>query len=350
MPQSEEMTPHTVLITRFSALGDVAMTVPVVYGVCRANTSSRFVMLTKKHAASLFVNPPDNLTVVGVDTVNDYPGVIGMIKLFAQLQRQYHFTAMADLHSVNRTRILWLLCRMRGIRVATITKGRLAKAAMLRRLGKPLPTSAKRYEQVFKRLGLATATITGSIMTDGSTDPALFKAIMPPKANGEKWVGVAPFAAHPTKIFPPQLMREVVRKLTADPSIRVILFGGGETERLTLCRWAQEMPRVVSVAEKRYGLAAELALMASLDCMVAMDSANMHLAALAGVPTVSIWGATHPNMGFTPVGFDPDNALQASMSCRPCSVYGSKECRRGDHACMHAISPRDILEKIKAII
>ena len=63
-----------VAVFRFSALGDVAMTVPVVYEVCRAYPGIRFTLFTKKTVAPLFVYPPDNLTVFPVDTKGRYRG------------------------------------------------------------------------------------------------------------------------------------------------------------------------------------------------------------------------------------------------------------------------------------
>ena len=58
--------PRNVLVTRFSALGDVAMAIPVVYSVCRGNPGTRFVFVTKKSQESLFINAPSNLVVLGI--------------------------------------------------------------------------------------------------------------------------------------------------------------------------------------------------------------------------------------------------------------------------------------------
>ncbi len=347
--------PRRVLIVRFSALGDVAMAVPVVYGVCRANPSTEFNLLTKAPVASLWVNPPANLTVVGADLRNAYKGLPGVVRLFRELYARYRFDAMADLHQVIRTRVMALLCRLRSIRVATIRKGRREKAALcsnhsLSSSLSPLPTSAERYEQVFATLGLATDTRSGSILGPEASSPAVFADITPAKAPGEKWVGIAPFAAHATKIYPTERMEEVVSELSARRGVKVFLFGGGERERAILGSWAARYPGVISLAQRRHGFAKELALMASLDCMVAMDSGNMHLASIAGAPVISIWGATHPAMGFTPAGFNPQNALQADIPCRPCSVFGEKPCRRGDMACMASISPRQIIDKIDSFL
>ena len=72
----------------------------------------------------------------------------------------------------------------------------------------------------------------------------------------------------------------------------------------------------------------------------------MHLASLYGVPVVSVWGGTHPWLGFYGWGQDPANAVQVELECRPSSVFGNKPCPRGDLACMNLISPLVIYEKI----
>ena len=90
--------------------------------------------------------------------------------------------------------------------------------------------------------------------------------------------------------------------------------------------------------------------MSTLDIMISMDSANMHLASLVGIPVVSIWGATHPYAGFMGWGQSIDNAIQIDLPCRPCSIYGNKPCMRGDYACLKNISPEQIVEKVEAVI
>ena len=83
--------------------------------------------------------------------------------------------------------------------------------------------------------------------------------------------------------------------------------------------------------------------MSHLDVMLSMDSGNMHLAAIAGCPVVSVWGATHPFAGFAPWKQSPDDVVQADLPCRPCSAYGNKKCYRGDFACMRMITPEMIV-------
>jgi len=81
-----------------------------------------------------------------------------------------------------------------------------------------------------------------------------------------------------------------------------------------------------------------------------MDSMAMHMASLVATPVVSIWGATHPNLGFLGWGSPLAHALQADMECRPCSVFGAKPCKFGDYRCLHAITPEQIIEKVAEIV
>jgi ADP-heptose:LPS heptosyltransferase len=87
--------------------------------------------------------------------------------------------------------------------------------------------------------------------------------------------------------------------------------------------------------------------MSHLDGMVTMDSGNMHLASLVACPVISVWGATHTLAGFYGWNQNPDDAVQIELDCRPCSIYGNKECHRGDYACLNEISPETLAQRIK---
>ena len=102
MARNNDKVIERVLITRFSALGDVAMTIPIVYPVCYANPHVSFVLVTRKVPSTMFINRPSNLIVLGVD-LDKYKGVTGPLKLARNLQHRYNFDALADLHDVLRT-------------------------------------------------------------------------------------------------------------------------------------------------------------------------------------------------------------------------------------------------------
>jgi ADP-heptose:LPS heptosyltransferase len=76
-----------------------------------------------------------------------------------------------------------------------------------------------------------------------------------------------------------------------------------------------------------------------------MDSANMHMASLADIPALSIWGATSPLAGFLGWRQKEEDCIQLPLECRPCSIFGNKPCRYGDYRCMD-ISPKVVADKI----
>lgn len=346
MPKSDSPG-RTVLITRFSALGDVALSVPPVYDACRRCPGVRFVMLSRKHPASLFINPPQNLIVEGIDTTQ-YEGATGLWRLWRSLNAKYHFTDMVDLHDVLRTKILRSYARLSGVRVVTFNKERLKKKALTRSSAKvlvPLTSTSWRYSLALDKAGFGGTPEFHSIFSK-APDPELFGIVTPPRQEGEYWLAVAPFARHKGKIYPLNLMEKVVKHFASRPGYKVFVFGFGADESQTIAKWAEGFPALINMAHANIGLGAELALLSYCDTMLSMDSANMHLASLVGLRTVSVWGATHPFTGFMGYGQQDSDAVQLDMTCRPCSVFGNKPCHRGDYYCLAGISPKLIIDRI----
>ena len=342
-----------VLVARFSALSDVAMTVPVVYSVCRCNPNTRFILITKSATQSLFVNKPDNLVVLGLDLKVKYHGIKGLVKLFNDLRKEYDIDAFADLHNEFHSHVFKILCRLHGIPFKCLNKGTANKRALTRRHNKvmlPLISFRARYREVFMALGLPLEERFTSLYGKGRGDCETFSEISSPKQEGERWIGISPFAKYKGKIYPLELMEKVVAEISQWKSTRVFLFGGGDNERRLLDDWVKKYQGITSLAQKQYGFPAELSLMSYLDVMVSMDSANMHLASIVNVPVVSVWGATHPYCGFKGWKQQEVNMVQLPMVCRPCAEFGDKPCYRGDYHCLAGIPPQMILDKILTVL
>ena len=114
-PEGNSKGYRTVLMARFSALGDVAMTIPVIYSVCRCYPGVRFVMVTRPAMTTMFVNRPDNLVTVGADVKKDYEGVGGIRRLCSELVAAYRPDVFVDLHNVLRTKLMDLFMKLSGI-------------------------------------------------------------------------------------------------------------------------------------------------------------------------------------------------------------------------------------------
>ena len=327
---------RTILAIRFSAMGDVAMTIPVMKRVLDVNPDLQIVFVTNKNWGALCAGIP-RLIFFPADLKGEHKGVKGLFQLFRSIRKAYDIDAVADLHQVLRSQIVRTFFKLTGKRVAVIDKGREEKKALVRQENKilqPLTSTVERYAAVFRTLGLTV---------DLTNTPPVFPGV---EKAGEFWIGMAPFATYREKTYPLNKMEEVLAILNEEPNTKVFLMGGGATEIAQLNALAARYPAAVVVAG-RYTLAEELVLISQLHVMISMDSANMHLASLFGVPVVSIWGATHPFAGFMGYGQSMDNAVQVdNLSCRPCSIFGNKPCFRGDHACMEWIEPTDVVVKV----
>ena len=315
------------------------MTVPVIYVLAEQYPDLDIIMLSRKMAEPLFEQMPDNVHFFAADLEGRHKGLLGLCRLW----RDAHLNEVdyiADFHNVLRT--FWLRTEgcLHGKKVAKIDKGRKGKKALTRQKNKVLvqqASSFERYTKVLKQLGFQIKPTF--VKLDYSN------YCKQEKQPDEKWIGIAPFAKHPAKVYPMEKMEEVIKALSQREKTSIFLFGGGEEEKRQIAELCAKYPNVKAV-QSQHGLAGELALMGQLDVMLCMDSANMHLASLVGTRVVSIWGGTHPYAGFLGWNQRPSDSVQIELPCRPCSVYGNMPCQRGDYACLHGITPEQIVEKI----
>ena len=339
-------TPNKILVIRMSALGDVAMVIPVLYPICRSYPQKEFTLITSPLAAQLYIDRPQNLTIRAIDTKKEYKGIKGVFTLFKELKKE-KFDAVADLHDVLRSKLLSLLFRLKGTSVATIDKGRREKREITsqnRSFFKQLKTSFERYADVFKVLGLQAS----QKFTPLNAPTTLPDWLQRSAEDTTKWIGIAPFSKHTGKNYPLDKLSEVVTRLAETNQYKIFLFGS-PADGKELDKWQDKKGRVVSLCNHKLGFKTEMTLMTQLKVMVSMDSANMHIATLMGTPVISIWGATHPFTGFLGWGLDETSVIERKdLTCRPCSVFGNKPCQFADYRCMN-ITPEIVINKIKEV-
>lgn len=345
------MKTEHILVIRFSAIGDVAMTVPVVAMLAQQYPDVRITVLSQPFAHTLFNNIAQNVSFMGADLKSEYKGLRGLNALYRRLVAK-HFTAIADLHGILRSNYLRMRFQLGGFRVAHIDKHRAGKRRLVAAKNKQLvqqPTSFQNYKDVFAQLGypIEGNSFTSLFQLEHAAQPEIPAAIGS-KPEGQTWIGIAPFAAHMGKVYPLEKMEQVISLLEErHPDCRIFLFGGRGKESELNDSLAEKHSRCINVAKVVDSMGDELSLMSNLNVMLSMDSGNMHLASLVGIPVVSVWGATHPFAGFMGWKQSAGNAVQVDLPCRPCSVYGNKPCMRGDYACLNLITPEQIVEKIE---
>lgn len=337
-----------VLITRISSFGDVAMLVPVVFSVAARYPQDRFVVLTRKAFAPLFENLGFNIGAVTIDVDRQHKGFFGIFRLLRSVTR-YRYTHVADMHDVLRTKIVRSYMSMLGKNIAYIDKGRAEKRRMIttKEVMPPLKSTTERYMEVFEQLGFSAEMSFTNFFEFKERSLYPLRAVVTEKRG--RWIGIAPFSKHAEKVYPLEKMENIVAKLSQQLDTTLFLFGSGSEERALMQKWADKYSNVIIISGK-LNLENELLLISYLDVMVSMDSANMHLASLVRVPAISIWGATHPSLGFYGFEQDINNAIQTEIECRPCSVFGEVPCFRKDIACLNRIDEEVILNKIDEIV
>ena len=323
----------TYLVLRFSSIGNVAMTVPVVATLAKEHPDDTFVYVSQKKLAAMFSGVP-NVHFFEVDFHGDHAGFSGLRRLYNQISADWSVDYVIDLQHSWKTRLFSAFFRMRRKPVYSLCEGQRSKNVFVQKGAKglePLKGEIWRYADVFAKVGLKwNGTFLPML-----TDPLLSARIE--VMYGEKvgkWIGIAPFAKYKSNVLPYRLTKEVIAHFASQGDVRVFLFGAGRVESEMLRQWSMIFTDVTCVAGN-LRLEEEFELMRHLDVMLCMDSANQHLASLVGLRAVTIWGGTHPAVGYSAWSQREEDMLQMDVACRPCSVNGMNDCRRGDFACLN---------------
>lgn len=330
-------------------MGDVAMTVPVLRAFSLQYPEVKITVVSRPFFEPFF-NGISNITFFGVDLKVRHKGFLGLLRLFSDL-RKFKIDAVADLHNVLRSKVVRILFMLNGKKVAATDKGRAEKKALTSLTNKifaPVKSMFQRHVETFETLGFKIS---------------LENPIFPEKAQlsneileitGEKnqsWIGIAPFAQYESKVYPFDLMQQVIDGLAENSNQKIFLFGGGEVEIQKLNQLQNQHKNVIVIAGK-LKFQQELDLISNLDVMLSMDSGNAHIAAMLGLKVITLWGATHPYTGFKPFHQPDDFCLTSDREkfpLLPISIYGNKNVE-GYEDVMRTIMPKTVIKKISAVI
>jgi ADP-heptose:LPS heptosyltransferase len=337
-----------IAVMRLSAMGDVAMTVPVLRALLQQHPEVKITVVSRSYFQPLFQDIP-NLIFFPFDAESRHKGFLGLLQLYRDL-KPLQIDAFADLHNVLRSKIVRTFFLWSGKKVAFTDKARAEKKALTRLEKKTinrLPTVFERHANVFKELGFPINLSQPTFPAKPKLDTPVMNII----GDEQKiLIGIAPFAQYDSKVYPLDLMKEVVSELSKNKAYRLLLFGS-KNEIQALQEISNNLDNTIVVAGK-LRFSEELQLIAGLNVMLSMDSGNAHLAAIYGVPVVTLWGATHPFAGFSPFHQPLENCLTSDREqfpFLPTSVYGNKKVAGYEEA-MRTISVESILSKINVTV
>jgi ADP-heptose:LPS heptosyltransferase len=338
-------------------MGDVVLLLPVIQSLVKTYPDIELTIVTRPKFASFFTDI-ERVIPFPADVDYTYSGIFGIRDLFGKLLRKASYDVVMDMHDHIRTIVLRNLFKIFGVPVVVFEKGRNEKHTFTKKENKrtaPLAHTVERYRLAFEKAGYPVEidqppyfTIKGSI--EGQLDEWLQSNSL---VKNEKWIGIAPFAKHATKIWPIENYSIVIEQILQKTKAKFFLFGGGEMDIRFFESLQAKFPEHCIMAAGKLKIKQEVALMQQLDLMLCVDSSNMHLASLMGVPLLSIWGGTHPDVGFGPYRNGEESILQVSreeLPCRPCSVYGKEKCYRGDFACLNRITPEIVINRMQQLL
>jgi len=325
-----------ILCVRFSSIGDVLLTTPLVRALHRRHPDAELYFVTKQAMAPLVVENPHLTQVIE----------LGAKERIADLARRLWVlrpTHALDLHgSLRSTALRWLVpCQWSGYSKRKFARTTLI-ATKVNVYGKPVPVP-ERYFEAARDL---------DVQPDGG--PPEFFLAPAARAHMAHWLAevgldpkpfavIAPGAAHATKRWPIphwQALTDRLRQL----GYGVVAVGGPQDRELVDALGA----RVINVAGE-FTLQETGACLARAAVLVSGDTGVMHMASGVGTPVVALFGPTVEPFGFFPYT-KRAAVLERDLSCRPCSAMGTERCPLGHHRCLQDILPDQVADAVQRLV
>ncbi len=326
MPASTSLN---VLAVRFSSIGDILLTTPLLRAIRNSHPDARLTVLTKREFVPLLSHNPNVDRVIGLAAGGS------LLTLAAEL-RGDGYTHRLDLHDNLRSRALRLLVPGHW---GSYPKHRLARALLIHgkrnryRDRRPVP---ERYFSAAKDLRVSPDGRPPEFFVgEEAREQVAEWLVAAGLASEPSIVAMAPGAAHATKRWPLEHWRTLVDMAVRD-GLAVVIVGGPDDAALGAAL-SEGRTRVANAAGV-FGLQATGALLQRARSLVSGDTGVMHMATGVGTPVVALFGPTVEAFGFFPYT-SRARVLELPLPCRPCTSQGSSRCPLGHHRCLVDLEP-----------
>lgn len=314
------MAPVKVLVIRFSSIGDIILTSPVVRCLKQQVPGAEVHFLTKAAFRSLVSHSP---YIDKVHAITD-----SLAEAIPALRRE-KFDLVVDLHHNART---FRVKRALGVPAKSFPKLNMEKWLLVNFKMDRMPRVhiVDRYFSTVEHLGVKNdgRGLDLFIPPESEVDPATL-----PPAHRQGYTALCIGGAHFTKRLPPFLLIELAKALPGP----LVLIGGTDDQAVGRMI-ADAVGGRVYDATGRYDLPGSASLIRRARSVIAHDSGAMHMACAFRRNVVSVWGNTVPLFGMGP--YIPEHPERAHISevnglpCRPCSKIGFDKCPQGHFQCM----------------
>lgn len=341
------------LIVRYSQIGDVLILLPALNSLAKQYPEDEFTVLTNSKFSGIFEQMPPNISLYPMTYRKQNIPLRGLVHLFHRyglllkffLSKKYDRVILLQPGTFDSQ--LGSLLSLKGAKVTKIDlSGFLSKERLHKKDGL---TMLSMYFEALSQAGYTN--LNNEFTLPQYTSPERQKAVLRSVGidSEKKLIGIAPFSRIEAKMYPLDKMEKVIEYYHNREEVQLIILGGGEKEKFKAEEWKSRYPRISSLINK-LSFDEEITVISACKTVLSMDSANMHLAAFAGVPVFSIWGPALPDLGFYPANQKEENAIQKDLYCRPCSFWGEIPCKNPiKYECLN-IDPQVIIDKINRII
>jgi heptosyltransferase-2 len=321
-----------VLLVRFSSIGDIVLTTPVVRAIRARHPGARISYLVREDLADLVRHNPR------IDQVITWPHRAPLRPLARQL-RQQEWTHRIDLHGSIRTRMLRLLVGGQWRGYPKHRGRRSLLIATRRRWGGHLGPVVSRYALAARELDITLDDRPAEVFISVEAEQAASRFL---DSHGlgrtRRLLALVPGAAHFTKRWPVEHWEALVDRLA--PNNDLVILGGPAERDLGVALALRAGHRAANAAGA-FSLLGSAAVLRKSAAVVAGDTGLMHLASAVGTPVVAMYGPGVEEFGFFPWQA-PAKVLQRDLYCRPCSAHGSARCPQHHHRCLRDIEPATV--------
>lgn len=328
-----------ILIIRFSSLGDIVLTQPVVKRILDVYPEARLFYLTKDQYFDVLrcfglnmqiINFPQYLKISSEESNDKFDVVFDLhVKLNSFLARS--LTVKAHVFNYNKQR------KLRN----AIIKHKTDKSidSTLYSYQTALEKAAKRFNN-FNHMNVLEYP---QLFADKNDH--IVENLNNLKSLGKKMIALFPGATHYNKQYPLDSFVKLIREV--NNKYHFLLLGSFSERNLTHFLNSEVKDRTTDFGG-RFSLSEILSIISMVDIVISNDSGPMHMAAALNKKQIAIFGATHPKLGFRPLN-DKSIVLVANMKCQPCSLHGGKKCPLDHFECMKKIDYHQIIDSIKLL-
>jgi heptosyltransferase II len=329
LPVTQTFGPD-VLVVRFSAIGDILLTTPLLRAIRTRHSGARIAVLTKEQYVPLLSHNPHVSEVLGVA-----PGE--GIRAIAERIRGVRYTHLLDLHGNLRSHALRRLAPGRWRSYAKRWLERTLLITVKRDIYDGDAPVAERYFEAARELDVVPDGQPPDFFIGEDADREVAGRLLDLGLGQDRpFVAMAPGAAHATKRWPVEYWVDLARRIIPTGADAVIVGGPHDAE--LAARISQLAGAGVASLAGSLGLQETGAVIRRAEVLISGDTGVMHMATGVGTPVVALFGPTVRQFGFFPYR-SAAGVVELDLPCRPCSAHGSARCPLGHHRCMRQMVP-----------